>query len=77
MNFEKLASVALRITFLGSLLLIASACVERFVNFFGYTILPEPRYSSGRMLELAAVFLIAVIALLLREVRDELRTAHK
>jgi hypothetical protein len=77
MNSEKLASITLRTVFGGSLLLIGTACLERAVNFFGYTILPEPRYSPGRMMEFASVFLMVVIAFLLRQVRDELRTANK
>jgi hypothetical protein len=73
MTIEKLASLVLRITFAGSLLLIGIACLERLLNYFGYTILPEAVYSPGRLLEFAAVFVIVVIALLLRQVRDELR----
>ena len=77
MNLEKLASLALRVVFVGSLVLMGMACLERVVNFFDYTILPEPRYSPARMIEFATSFLIVVIALLLREVRDELRSARK
>jgi len=74
---EKLASLALRLTFTASLILVVTACTERIANFFGYTILPEPRYSPGRMLEFATVFLVAVIALLLRQVREALRTGAR
>lgn len=76
MTTEKLASMALRLAFVGSLLLIGTACLERLVNYFGYTVLPETTYSPGRMLEFAAVFLIVVIAFLLRQVRDQLRRAN-
>jgi hypothetical protein len=77
MNLDKLTSLLLRVLFTGSLLLMSTAVVERIVNFFGYTILPETSYSSGRLLEFAAIFLIVVIALLLRQVRDELKHAHQ
>jgi hypothetical protein len=42
------------------------------VRFFGYTILQQT-YKPGRLLEFAAIFLIFVIALLLRQVRDALK----
>lgn len=73
MNFERLVSVVSRLLFAGSLLLIGAALLERVVNVFGYTILPETSYSTGRLLEFGTMFLIVVIVLLLRQVRDELR----
>ena len=77
MNLETLGSVISRILFVGSLLLIATAGLERFVNFFGYTILPDTLYSPGRLLEFAAIFVIVVIAFLLRQVREELKMTNK
>ena len=77
MTYESLESVVLRILFSGSLLLVAIACLERVANFFGYTVLAEIRYPAGRMLEFAAAFLIVVIALLLRQIRNELKTSAK
>jgi hypothetical protein len=74
MNIDKLASFVLRVTFVAALLLLAIACVERLANSFGYTILP---YAPSRMLEFATVFLVAVIALLLRQVRDALRRSPR
>ena len=54
-------------------LLAALAMLEKVANLLGYTILGE--YSPSRMLELAAVALLFVIALLLREMRDGGRRA--
>ena len=65
-------SLVSRILFLAAFLLLVIAVVERFVNYFGYTILLGG-YTSGRMLEFAGIMLLFVITLLLREARDELR----
>ena len=48
------------------------AVSEGFVNAFGYTI-TRGVYTAGRLLEIATVFLIFVVALLLREIRDQLK----
>jgi hypothetical protein len=77
MNIDKLASLVLRLAFIVSLLLIGAGCLERFVNFFGYTIFPETRFSPTRMLEVATVFLFVIIALLLRQVRDAVKAAPR
>jgi len=77
MNLEKLMSMMTRVLFVGSVLLMAIAVAERVLNFFGYTILPDSTSSPGRLLEFAAIFLVVVIATLLRQVRDELRQAHR
>jgi hypothetical protein len=61
-----------RVLFLAAFLLLAIAVLDRLVNYFGYTILMGG-YTSGRMLEFAGIMLLFVIALVLREARDELR----
>jgi hypothetical protein len=71
MSLEKLVSIASRIFFLGAFVLLGLAVLERSANAFGYTILQI--YRGGRLLEIAAVLLIFVIALQLREVREELK----
>ena len=76
MNPEKLTSVSLRVLFLGSLLLMPTAVLEPAVNFLGYTILPDMTYSPGRLVEFSAIFMIVVIVLLLRQVREELKFAN-
>ncbi len=70
MNLEKLISVASRLFFLGAFVLLGLAVLERSANAFGYTIL---HFRGGRLLELAVVLLIFVIAMQVREVREEFR----
>jgi len=77
MNLEKLMSMTMRVLFVGSLVLLAIAVLERLLNLLGYTILPDAATSPGRLLEFATMFLVVVIAFLLRQVRDELRHAHR
>ncbi len=72
MNVDKLSSVICRVFFFASFLLLGLAVLDRLFNWFGYTILAGS-YSPGRMLQFAGTFLIFVIALLLREVREEIR----
>ena len=63
-----LSSLVNRSLFLMAFVLAALAVVEKAVNLFDYTVLNG--YSASRLLELAAVALLFVIALLLREVRE-------
>jgi len=72
MDLNKLLSAVSRIFFFCAALLLVVAIVERLVNLFGYTIL-RSAYSGGRVLEFAAVLLIFVVALTLRQVRDQLK----
>ena len=63
--------------FARSVFIIASAAVfvafvEWFAQFFGISLI-NGMYSSGRLLELSAALLVFVIAVLLRQIRDELR----
>ena len=67
-----LESVMSRMFFFAAFLLLAIAVLERLVNYFGFTILGSG-YSAGRMLEFAGIMLLFVIALLLRQTREELR----
>jgi hypothetical protein len=72
MNLDKWNSVVCRMFFFAAFFLVAVALIDRFLNFFGYTILWWG-YSSGRVLEFAGMMLIVVIALLLRQIRDALK----
>ncbi len=72
MNLDQLGSIVTRLCFLGAVLLACAAVSERIANFLGYTILLG--YTPGRMFEFAVVLLVFVIAMLLRQVRDELRS---
>lgn len=75
MDLEKLNSIGYRALFFGSFLLLAIAVVEFVLNWFGYTILQAVGYTAGRLLQLAALLLTFVLALLLRQVREELKKA--
>lgn len=71
MNLDMWNSLISRLFFFAGFLLIAIGIIDRLLNFSGYTILPSG-YTSGRMLELAGIMLIVVVALLLRQIREQL-----
>ncbi len=75
MNFESVYKYVARTLFIIASATIAIAFLERTGEFFGFSILGE-MYQAGRLLELAATLLVFVIAVLLRQVRDELRTGR-
>ncbi len=75
MNFEFVYKYVARTLFIIAFAAIAVAFLERTAHFFGFSILGE-MYEAGRLLELAATLLVFVIAVLLRQVRDELRTGR-
>jgi len=66
-----LASFISRILFIVSLAMVALAFVERVVNLFDFTLL-RGTYTSSRLLELAAILMVFVIVILLRQIRDSL-----
>lgn len=72
MGSDKWVSMLSRVLFLASCLLLVIAVLERLVNYLGYTILGGT-YTAGRMLEFAGTFLLFVIAIVLRQMREELR----
>jgi phage-related holin len=72
MNLNKLSSIASRIVVIGAFVLIGLAVIEYIANLLGYTVLRH-LYTAGRLIELAATLLVFVIAMLLRQIRDELR----
>ena len=63
---------SMRVLFLASAALIALAFIEWAAQLAGTTLVGH-WYSAGRLLEIAATMLVYVIAVLLREVREELR----
>ena len=71
MNIDGLVSNVCRIFFAGACILLVLAAFERLSYVFGYTLL-RGVFSGGRLLEISAVILIFVIALLLRQIRDKL-----
>ncbi len=72
MSYDKLNSLVYRFFFLGASVLLILAVTERAANTFGYTIL-RGYYTGGRLLEFSAILMIFVIALLLRQLREEVR----
>ena len=72
MNFDKVSSAVCRLFFIVSFLLLAVGIVERLANGFGYTLLGGS-YTPGRLLELAGILLIFVVAILLRQIREALK----
>jgi hypothetical protein len=73
MELDRLESLASRIFFAGAFVLLAIAVLERLANWGGYTIL-RGAYDPGRLMEFAAVALLFVITVLLRQIRQQLRT---
>lgn len=65
----KLASLANRILFVGAFALAGLAVLEKLSNVLGFTLAYATTYPASRLLELAAVALLFVIALDLREIK--------
>ena len=72
MDFERWISPVSRLFFLAAFALLAAAVAERVANAGGYTLLGGA-FSGGRLFEIAAMLLIFVIAMQVREMREELR----
>lgn len=66
---SKLTSLLSRILFVGCFLVAALAFWERLLNLFGFTVLGGA-YPPSRLLELAGVGVLFVIALQLRELKE-------
>jgi hypothetical protein len=72
MDLQQTTSTVSRLFFAVSFLLLGLAVLEKMANLFGYTILRET-YGPARLLEFAVILLVFVVALLLRQIREELR----
>jgi hypothetical protein len=72
---ENQLSLVFRILFGIALLCAGLAIAERVAFAAGYTLL-RGASSGGRLLEIAAILTIFVIALLLRQIRDLLRAGR-
>ena len=75
MNLEIVYKHFARTIFIIASVGIAVAFLELIGDFVGFSLTGE-RYSAGRLVELAAALLVFVIAVLLRQIRDELRTGQ-
>jgi hypothetical protein len=72
MNYDRVTSVLYRLFALGTFALLVLAVIESVVKEYKYTVVHE-RYEPGRLVELAAISAVFTIALLLRQIREELR----
>jgi hypothetical protein len=72
MNYNTVASLVSRLVVLGAAVLIALGLIEGAANVLGYTIVHEA-HKPSHMIELGAALIVIVIALLLRQIRDQLR----
>jgi hypothetical protein len=70
MTLDKLYSVISRIFFFAAFALLCLIGVEKIANIRGFTILLG--YSGERVLDLAGVLVVFVIAILLRQIREAL-----
>ncbi len=75
MDFDTISKYLARTLFLFAAAAIAFAFLEWIAEFFDYSL--TEAYSAGRVLELAATLLVFVIAVLLRQIRNELRAKQR
>ena len=71
METDKLMSIALRVSFGGAFLILALAGIEKALNLIGLDILG---FYPAQLLNWSVVLLTVVIVLLLRQIRDQLKT---
>ena len=72
MDVEKLSHYGSRTFFVAALILFVVAVVEWVLSMLG-VMGPRGGYMPGRLVEFAAMFMVPVITVLLRQIRDELR----
>ena len=75
MNLEFVYKHFSRIIFIIASLGIVVGFLEWIGGFIGFSVTGGV-YSAGRLLELSAALLVFVIAVLLRQIRDELRAGQ-
>ena len=75
MNLEFVYKHFARTLFIIASVAIAVAFLEWLGDFVGFSLIGE-MYTAGRLLELAAALLVFVVAVLLRQIRDERRTGQ-
>ncbi len=72
MEIDKLNSIVLRVFFFGAFLLLVLAVLEKGLNLVGGS-LPLLNALPNQVLQWAVVLLVFVMALLLRQIREELK----
>ncbi len=73
MSLQKIISMTSRLFFLGAFVLFGLALIERVANAMGYTILDQ-KTSTIHLMDAAVVLLVFVIAIQLREMKEELKS---
>ncbi len=68
MDIEFLYRTFSRLLFFAALIMLSLASAELAFNFFGFSFLRG--ISAGRLIEMAAAFIVFVIAVILRQIRD-------
>ena len=72
MNLDKFSSVVSRICFFGGFAFLVLVLVEELALWFGSSLLANA-YTPETLLNIGAVLFVVVIALLLRQIREELK----
>ena len=75
MDKQRILHTSAQVVFIGASAAIFLAFLELGAQFFGASLIRN-LYPPGRIIELAAALLIPVIAITLREIRDELRAGR-
>jgi len=73
MDVNKWSSIGSRLCFAVAVVLFVVAIVDWLLTVAGVKV--SLGYMPGRLIEFGAMFLIPVVTVLLREIRDELRKA--
>ena len=73
MDVNKWSSIGSRLCFAAAVILFVVAIVDWLLSVAGAKL--SLGYVPGRLIEFGAMFLIPVVTVLLREIRDELRKA--
>lgn len=72
MNYDRFASLVSRAAVLAAFVLIGLGVIEYAANMSGYTVIGLA-HTPSHLIELGAALTVVVIALLLRQIRDQLR----
>ena len=73
MNLDNLNSVVSRCCFIGGFAFLVLVIVEELVNLFGRSLLARV-YQQETLLNVGAVLFVVVIVLLLRQIREEMKS---
>lgn len=72
MNSDKLVSLISRVFFVLAFCVLVLGIVEKLVNLAGYTV--TRAYQPERLLEISVSLAVLVMVLLLRQIRDAVRS---